>query len=111
MNIGTKQTKLRQSIKQAGLFACVGVLAVFFDFVVYTSLIKSFGLTTSKIFGFYGGVIISFLGNSLLTFRKVNQPPLAVQHFGALCYGLHDVDGVECWNEHSSDYRNADGAF
>ena len=76
MNIGLKQTKLRQSLRQAGLFACVGVLAVLFDFVVYTSLIKSIGLTSSKILGFYGGVIVSFLGNSLLTFRKVNQPPL-----------------------------------
>ena len=62
--------KFQNSIKQFSYFFIAGISAVFFDFLTYTLTIEFFGIILSKIIGFYSGVLVSFLINSSLTFRK-----------------------------------------
>ena len=73
MNIGLRQMKFQSSIKQFSYFFIAGISAVFFDFLSYTLTIEFLGRILSKIIGFYSGVLVSFLINSSLTFRKTGK--------------------------------------
>ena len=65
--------KFQSSIKQFLYFFIAGISAVFLDFLSYTLTIEFLGKILSKIIGFYSGVLVSFLINSSLTFRKTGK--------------------------------------
>ena len=65
---------MRLYVKQASVFAAVGASSVVFDFLTYSYSKQFLAMEYAKIIGFYSGVFLSFLGNSLLTFRKRNGP-------------------------------------
>ena len=59
-----------QSLGSQGLyFLIAGISAVCLDYVVYISSLETLGPIFSKVFGFYSGVIISFLINGTYTFK------------------------------------------
>lgn len=62
--------KFRISNNQLIFFFVAGSSAVFVDYFFYKLTLDFLGLFLSKIFGFYSGVLMSFLINSSYTFKK-----------------------------------------
>ena len=62
--------KFRISNNQLIFFFVAGSSAVFVDYFFYKLTLDFLGLFLSKIFGFYLGVLMSFLINSSYTFKK-----------------------------------------
>ena len=56
--------------KELIFFFVAGLSAVFVDYFLYKITLDFLGLFLSKIFGFYSGVLVSFLINSSYTFKK-----------------------------------------
>ena len=56
--------------KELIFFFVAGLSAVFVDYFLYIITLDFLGLFLSKIFGFYSGVLMSFLINSSYTFKK-----------------------------------------
>ena len=81
MNIGWMQMTFQSSGRQIFYFLLIGCAAVFADFSVYSLTLNSFGPIFSKVFGFYTGVIISFILNGSLTFRNKKKSFLSSAYF------------------------------
>ena len=62
--------KYQISINQFKYFLVAGIIAVSIDFSIYILTLDYIGPIFSKLLGFYSGVIISFIINSSLTFKK-----------------------------------------
>ena len=56
--------------KELIFFFVAGLSVVFVDYFLYKITLDFLGLFLSKIFGFYSGVLVSFLINSSYTFKK-----------------------------------------
>lgn len=71
-----------QSLSSQGLyFFIAGISAVCLDYTVYISSLEVLGPIFSKIFGFYSGVIVSFLINGTYTFRAKTRPLFSANYF------------------------------
>ena len=71
-----------QGLTKEGLFFLIaGLSAVFIDYFFYIITLKVIGPIISKILGFYLGVIISFVINSLCTFKKEGKKFLSKKYF------------------------------
>jgi putative flippase GtrA len=68
------QTFISRLIRQIGQFGIVGLAATASDLVVY-NLLVAFGLSTpiSKALSFITGLVVSYLGNSRITFKAKNK--------------------------------------
>ncbi len=73
--------KSRVLISQGFYFFIAGVSAVSLDYVVYKMTLGLAGLVLSKVFGFYSGVVVSFLINSSYTFRRKGKSFLNPTYF------------------------------
>ena len=73
--------KSQRLIKQLFYFFIAGISAVSLDYTVYKITSNLFGTFFSKIFGFYAGVILSFLINGSYTFRKKDTSLLSSTYF------------------------------
>ncbi len=71
----------RSLIRQALYFLVAGVSAVSIDYAVYRITLGLTGSIFSKVFGFYSGVIVSFLINGSYTFRRNGQSLLSSKYF------------------------------
>lgn len=69
------------SINQLIFFLLAGFFAVSIDYLIYTSTTEKFGLIFSKLLGFYSGLVVSFLVNSSLTFKKFGKRFLRIKYF------------------------------
>ena len=68
-------------ISQGFYFIVAGVSAVSIDYLFYTLTLALTGSIFSKVFGFYSGVVVSFLINSSYTFRRNGKSFLASTYF------------------------------
>ena len=75
------QIKSLRLIRQLFFFLIAGILAVYIDYTVYQITLNILGTFLSKIFGFYSGVILSFLINSSYTFRKKDKSLFSSNYF------------------------------
>ena len=68
-------------IRQAGSFFLAGILAVITDYFVYNLTFNNWGIILAKLYGFYSGVIVSFLINSSFTFSKNGKALINFNYF------------------------------
>ncbi|AUP79384.1 GtrA family protein [Flavivirga eckloniae] len=63
--------------KQLLRFVCVGVLAVFVDFIVYFMFVELTDIkyAVAKFISFFSGTIVSYLINKLWTFEQKQRSP------------------------------------
>ena len=73
--------KSQALIKQVNYFLIAGFIAVSIDYSIYSLTLNHVGLILSKLFGFYSGVVISFLMNSLFTFKKIGKRFVTSKYF------------------------------
>ena len=73
--------KLTLFVKQFLLFALSGSVAVSLDYTLYITTFKMLGPIYAKLIGFYSGVIVSFLFNSIITFKQKNKLQLCLKKF------------------------------
>ena len=73
--------KLQNLGRQGFYFFIAGIVAVFLDYSVYSLCLESLGAIFGKLFGFYTGVIVSFVINGHYTFRVKNRNLLSPKCF------------------------------
>ena len=81
MNIGWMRTISQRLIRQIIYFFIAGISAVCVDYLVYRITSIFMGTNISKIFGFYSGVVVSFVINGSYTFQKIGKSFLTSFYF------------------------------
>ncbi len=75
------QIKFPKLTKEILFFIVAGSLAVTLDYALYKITYGFLGIFFSKAFGFYMGVIVSFLINGSYTFQRQNKNFLSTSYF------------------------------